>query len=96
MGAEGREDCWEREVVNVAFGFKVTIRFTTDSPHWINRQGKPQELRNVTEVHYKYDKVVLNERIAFESGIHQTGATYALIDIAEFKTVQETEKAKDF
>lgn len=61
-------------------------------------------LRNVTEIHYDYNhnlreqglKTFQDVSIAFESDIHQTGMTYYIKDIAEFKTELETEKSEDF
>jgi len=50
-------------------------------------------LRNVTEVHYNYPLSILGERIAFESDIHYTGATYP---ISNFEVSLEEEKADYF
>ena len=72
-------------------GMYVTVRFTQMSIY----PTKVVILRNVTEIHYNY-KSRLHKRIAFESDIHGTGATYDIDDIAEFETRPETEVADRF
>ena len=53
------------------------------------------EFHNVTEVHYKYPSLDKN-RVAFESNIHGTGATYSTHNILEMEIVPETELAPEF
>jgi hypothetical protein len=42
-----------------------------------------EELRNVTEIHFNYNK---RNSVAFESDIHSTGMTILFIDLIEFET----------
>lgn len=45
---------------------------------------------NVTEIHYKYDTIGPQPRIAFESDIHSTGRTWRVAEVAEFEATLET------
>lgn len=76
------------------YGNKVTIKFAKDSPFCQNGVGA-QIFRNVTEIHYKYPNSAF-QCVAFESDIHDTGITYRLVNIGEFETELEHEKAEDF
>lgn len=61
-------------------GFKVSV--TT-----VDREGNQEtfDLRNVTEIHYRYPTLVGESvRVAFESDIHKTGATYDLAGLAQW------------
>ena len=74
-------------------GMRVRVRFRADSIH----NGAIETFRNVTEVHYLYPCVLRGERrIAFESGVHGTGSTYSVVDIAEMEIFPDTERARAF
>lgn len=67
------------------YGFKVYIKF---SDVWLGEK-RDATLRNVTEIHYNPDKYGAPQ-IAFESDIHQTGATYFINTINEFEATLKT------
>ena len=57
----------------------------------IFESGEKVELRNITEIHYKYPSVIkYSMQVAFESDIHQTGSTFYLSQVKEFYTLLET------
>lgn len=67
------------------WGMAVRVRFATF----------PERLyRNVTEIHYRYPPH--GTRVAFESDVHGTGATWELSEALEFEVRQETEEAAEF
>jgi hypothetical protein len=68
-------------------GCKVNVIFTNKDK---------TTYRNVTEIHYNYKSCISTNRIAFESDIHNTGRTWSIYLIDEFKTTLETEKAESF
>lgn len=77
----------------VSYGIACDIKFVS---------GARIVLRNVTEIHYNYNRkepamvALMGPQIAFESDIHQSGNTFRVSDIAEFETFGETEKQPDF
>ena len=78
------------------YGMKVTIKFCNG--HYGN---KTEILRNVTEIHYCYEKSTIiiestGQRIAFESDIQATGCTFPKDNIKEFETSLEETIAEDF
>lgn len=72
------------------YGMKVLIKFADEY------QYPDSVLRNVTEIHYRYNSVSNVDKIAFESDIHGTGITYAVSDIREFSTSLESSIANEF
>lgn len=61
-------------------GMLVKIKWTTGDT--------PNEYHNVTLVHYKYPSA-LGQKVAFESDIHGTGATFPIDKIAEMEIMPE-------
>ena len=61
-------------------GMKVTIYY---NECW-SENIKFEILNNVTEIHYNFESV--NNQIAFESDIHDTGLIRKFSDIKEFET----------
>ena len=51
-------------------------------------------LRNVTEIHYKYD--LPQQRVVFDSDVHCTGTVYQVDDVSEFEATLETKIEPDF
>lgn len=72
-------------------GNKVVLKYRADSPFG----AIVEELRNVTEIHFKYPSVV-GQQIAFESSIHGTGKTAMVSHVHEFETSVEDEIAESF
>ena len=73
-------------------GLKVTVNF-------ISPELATEVLRNVTKIHYNYQNYQSfagNNRVAFESDIHDTSLTCPVSDIKEFEATLETKIAKDF
>lgn len=78
--------------VGNTLGMDVTVRYKAG----VFGMGEATEVyHNVTEVHFGYPSS-LGLRIAFESGIHGTGAAYNMLDIAEMKVVPAIERASEF
>lgn len=73
------------------YGCSVRVVFNENSSGAIMFTGE-RIFRNVTEIHYLYRKGM----VAIESDIHGTGNTFSIIDIKEFETKLETEKAFTF
>jgi hypothetical protein len=64
---------------------------------------KRETFNNVTEVHYAYPRMGGDprKRVAFESDVHGTGATYAvdggdILEVIEFEVRTATTKAEEF
>ena len=71
--------------------FGIAVMVVTHCPP---NEKKVMLLRNVTEIHYRYNG---ENMCAFESEVHKTGVTIALDNLVEFEThVLETEKASTF
>jgi len=76
----------------VVYGNAVIVTFTDNSPY-----GKESLLRNVTEIHWAYNREYSNEHfVAFESDVHGTGITYPIRYVAELETSIEGCKAEAF
>jgi len=75
--------------MNINYGFKVTLQHSTLGI---------VILRNVTEIHSGIANIPvrLGPKIAFESNVHGTGATYEIANITEFATSLEYSKAVAF
>ena len=71
------------------YGMNVTIWFSSACPY----KMKKETLRNVTEIHYRFDN---GEKVAFESNIHATGRVHFIKHIKEFETELESKKEKEF
>ena len=75
------------------YGFRVWVKF---------EDGKTSIFHNVTEIHYGYtDGGPRRFRVAFESSIHGTGATYSVVPgtpfcVAEFEVTPAKEIAWQF
>jgi len=54
------------------FGYTVVIKFTN---------GKKETYNNATEVHWRYQSLKNEFRVAIESNIHSTGCTYVCEDV---------------
>ena len=88
-----------------AMGMKVTLRFSEIAGRF---KLETQVYRNVTETHwnYRFSSPVLYDshipffpsapRVAFESDIHSTGATWRCDWVGEIEVVPETEIAEAF
>ena len=73
------------------YGFNVIIKFKPNKKYsgtWM--------LRNVTEVHYLYDKYLDETRVAFESDIHDTGRTNEVNDIEQIIIQCSDKKYENF
>lgn len=74
--------------------YGIKVKLTTD----FGLMTEVTILRNVTEIHYNYNRSSTGGRpkIAFESDIHGTGITRYIDNVLEFETFPETEKAEAF
>ena len=91
--------------MNETMGMKVTLRFSEIVGPF---KLEEQVYRNVTEVHWNYrpassmplgshiPSLSSTPRVAFESDIHGTGATWQCDWVAELEVVPETELAEAF
>ena len=68
-------------------GCKVEVTF---------KDGEKETFRNITEIHFGYKSVLGTRRIAIESDIHGSGATYDMDKIKEFEIELENREAKIF
>ena len=75
------------------FGMKVKLELV------VGGDVHHTELRNVTEVHYRYPGGD-PDRVAFETDIHGTGITYDVVPgrmwVRSFEVLPETELAESF
>lgn len=70
------------------FGFKVEAKFTN---------GNKEVFNNCTEVHWLYESNIHSlKRVAFESKIHGTGATYNIQNFVSIKIIDADKLEEDF
>lgn len=88
----------EREIISGSkFGFNVFVVYKMDS--WRSEYKKEKAVdiyNNCTEIHYLYESLRNEKRIAFESDIHGTGCTRNVDDIESVEIHIATKKRKRF